>query len=66
MGATVRDMSSTGTWLRSSRCNPELNCVEVTTARAGVIIRDSKDETALPPLDTTQWTAFLAYCRTTR
>ena len=66
MTADVRNSDSTGTWRRSSRCNPEWNCVEVGRAGASVIIRDSKGKIALPALDSAQWTALLAHCRAMR
>ena len=64
MAAGVRDISSSRTWVRSSACTPEKNCVEVGRTRAGVVIRDSKSKTALHALADVPWTAFLAHCRT--
>lgn len=66
MGAYVEDINRIGTWLRSSRCNPEWNCVEVGRANTRVIIRDSKGKVALHALGSMQWAAFLAHCRTMR
>ncbi|MFC7546713.1 DUF397 domain-containing protein [Plantactinospora sp. GCM10030261] len=31
------------TWVKSSRCGPGANCVEVRQHHSGVLIRDSKD-----------------------
>jgi hypothetical protein len=66
MGADVQDIDRTGVWLRSSRCSPDWNCVEVGRGGAGVIIRDSKGKIALRALDSVQWTALLAHCRAVR
>lgn len=63
MRAAVRDIDHAGSWLRSSRCSPELNCVEVGTGETGVLIRDSKSRITLQPIDIARWTAFLTYCR---
>lgn len=62
MGADVQDVKHTATWRRSSRCNPEWNCVEVGRVDTKVIIRDSKGKIALRALGSTQWAAFLAHC----
>jgi hypothetical protein len=64
MATDVRDINSGQIWLRSSRCNPGKNCVEVGHTEAGVIIRDSKSRTALHALNEVSWTAFLTHCRT--
>jgi len=63
--ADGQDVNSAGTWLRSSRCNPEWDCVEVGRAGARVIIRDSKGRITLRALDSAQWAALLAHCRAT-
>ena len=63
MAADVRDNRSDRFWLRSSRCTPKKNCVEVGHDDSGVIIRDSKSSTTLRPLDEAHWTAFLTHCR---
>ena len=60
------DVNTAGGWLRSSRCNPEWNCVEIGRAGARVIIRDSKGEITLHAVDRAQWTALLAHCRALR
>jgi hypothetical protein len=66
MGADARDISHTAAWRRSSRCSPQLNCVEVSRAGANVIIRDSKGKDALHALDSAQWRTFLTHCPTMR
>jgi uncharacterized protein DUF397 len=63
MAADVRDTSSNRFWLRSSHCTPKKNCVEVGHDDNGVIIRDSKSNTTLHPVDDVRWTAFLSHCR---
>jgi hypothetical protein len=62
MAADVQDIDS-WIWHRSSLCTPGKNCVEVGHTDAGVIIRDSKSETALHAVNNASWTAFLARCR---
>lgn len=62
MAADGRDIHAT-TWLRSSRCTPGKNCVELADGRAGMIIRDSKSAATLPPLDSAAWSTFLKHCR---
>jgi hypothetical protein len=50
-----------GSWVRSSRCSPNNNCVELQLGREAVRVRDSKAG-AGPELafDQTGWRAFLA------
>jgi hypothetical protein len=64
MAADVRD-TNTGHWLRASQCTPKKNCVEVGRTSSGVIIRDSKSNVTLHPLDEARWAAFVAHCRGT-
>lgn len=52
------------TWLRSSRCTPKKNCVELRGTHAGVVVRDTKSTATLHPFDGAGWAAFLAHCRT--
>ena len=66
MGADAQEGSRTSAWRRSSRCNPDFNCVEVGRSEAGVIIRDSKGKVALHALDSAQWRGFLVHCHTLR
>jgi hypothetical protein len=66
MAADVRDTDPIRIWVRSSRCNPGKNCVEIGRADQGVVIRDSKSGTTLRTLEDTSWTAFLALCRAIR
>lgn len=66
MGANIADTGHSATWRRSTRCSPNLNCVEVSRNDPGVIIRDSKGKVALRVLDSAQWMTFLRYCRTMR
>lgn len=66
MAAGVQDINRSGTWLRSSRCSPDYNCVEVGRIGARVVIRDSKGKITLHALDSAQWMALLAHCRAIR
>jgi hypothetical protein len=48
-------------WVRSSRCVPNNNCVEVRVARDGVGVRDSKNAGgAVLAFRLDRWTGFLA------
>jgi hypothetical protein len=54
------NINSDGTWIRSSRCGPQHNCVELSHRTAGVILRDSKgDKAAVLMFDHVQWLAFV-------
>jgi hypothetical protein len=64
MVAGSRGVNRTESWVRSSRCGPKSNCVELGRCAAGVIIRDSKSAATLRTFSNAQWTAFLAHCRT--
>jgi hypothetical protein len=50
-------------WVKSSRCGPGKNCVELRRDGAAVLVRDSKSRAVLPALDGDQWIALLAHCR---
>ena len=55
-------------WIRSSRCSPEGNCVELSRHRTEVIIRDSKGDAnaTLTFAAADPWTSFMEHCRSTR
>jgi hypothetical protein len=61
--AMAADVGDKGTWHRSSYCTPGKNCVEVSHAGNGVIVRDSKSWRELSMLDRAQWAIFMAQCR---
>lgn len=69
MSANIREIDSrifpTGSWVRSSWCVPNGNCVELNPSVAEVVgVRDSKgDATAFLTFDQGQWLAFLTRCR---
>lgn len=63
MASDVREGNPPSSWLRSSRCTPNKNCVEVRRVDAGVIIRDSKSRATLRTLGDHPWATFLARCR---
>lgn len=58
-----QDVNPTRLWIRSSRCTPGKNCVEVGRSDTEVIIRDSKSRSTLGGLEAAPWMAFLAHCR---
>lgn len=62
MAADGRHIDTT-TWLRSSRCTPGKNCVEIAGCHAGMIVRDSKCAATLHPFDGASWSVFLTRCR---
>jgi hypothetical protein len=66
MAADVRGGTVNRKWLRSSRCTPTKNCVEIGATDTGVIIRDSKSGTTLRAVGAVPWAAFLAHCRAIR
>jgi uncharacterized protein DUF397 len=57
----VRDINRT--WIRSSLCGPQHNCVELSYDRAETIIRDSKGEPASVLIfDQKPWSDFVRSC----
>lgn len=64
MAADVRGAEVSRIWIRSSRCGPGKNCVELSRDGRDMLVRDSKSQTVLAALDHDQWIALLAHCRT--
>jgi hypothetical protein len=57
---TATPPAATGTWIRSSRCTPQNNCVELRSGPGSVDVRDSKNAggTTLA-FGHAEWTTFL-------
>lgn len=49
-------------WVRSSRCNPRNNCVELCLGEHLVGVRDSKHATEALSFTRDQWATFLSRC----
>lgn len=59
-----RNIDTNTTWIRSSRCGPNHNCVELGLGDAEVIIRDSKSGgPAILIFRLASWSAFVQSCR---
>ncbi len=58
--ATATPPAATGAWIRSSRCTPQNNCVELRSGHDSVGVRDSKNAggTTLA-FGRAEWTTFL-------
>lgn len=52
-------------WIRSSRCSPEGNCVELRRGLTEVIVRDSKGAASaiLTFAAAGPWSSFMEHCR---
>lgn len=63
MAADVHATEVRRIWVKSSRCGPGKNCVELCRDEDGMLVRDSKSRAVLPALTDNQWIALLAHCR---
>ncbi len=60
----TQNINISGAWIRSSRCGPQHNCVELIYDGAGIVVRDSKREpTSVLTFDQESWSTFVLRCR---